>query len=445
MMKHNIYCSISGGLIVIWFALISIGMYSCASDIEEELAESRQEAKQMMPEVFTARMSLEVSRIDFDAKNTNSRATSECWNNNDSIYLRFHTSGNIVTGKAVYDAVQEDWVLTYYGSLSRGEESQVEVSFFDNASIDAKGVVTLKASNGVYQDLNGSYIYSGSGNIKVKANLKPMTSRLKLVGNYCDYLHGLNYYKSYNLNTGEFAVDSTGIYFSSNKPEYFYVFRQADSNEIYFKHTYSSSDDYYVYCFASQLSENMCEIGKSGWMNMPSDASHNGWSMKQIEGMQNGFEWVDLGLPSGNKWSWFNLGFDEEEFEDTYLGATYAMPTGGVMPGAVNDKIWETWKYPWQMPTKEDFEELLEYTTSEFSWYGCDMTIWPTLWLYGAYGTCLVFSLDNTESFCRWWTATKYSNLNYYYAQLTDKGVLSIPTYASYSNKYHLRGVIKKK
>ncbi len=65
-------------------------------------------------------------------------------------------------------------------------------------------------------------------------------------------------------------------------------------------------------------------------------------------GTTNGYEWVDLGLPSGVKWATCNMGASSPQES----GKTYAWEMFNVR---------SSWGDKWRMPKMEEFEELVEH------------------------------------------------------------------------------------
>lgn len=108
----------------------------------------------------------------------------------------------------------------------------------------------------------------------------------------------------------------------------------------------------------------------------------------------NGHEWVDLELPSGTKWATYNVGaaspiefgdyyaWGETETKDEYIDINSLTHRKDVKWLRENGIIGEdgnltpehdiatlVWGKPWRMPTDEEYEELLEYCTFEFTDY----------------------------------------------------------------------------
>lgn len=65
----------------------------------------------------------------------------------------------------------------------------------------------------------------------------------------------------------------------------------------------------------------------------------------KVEGTSNSYDWVDLGLPSGLKWAKYNVGAENpEEYGKYYYW------------GQIES---DNWGGSWRMPTKTDFQELI--------------------------------------------------------------------------------------
>lgn len=99
----------------------------------------------------------------------------------------------------------------------------------------------------------------------------------------------------------------------------------------------------------------------------------------EIHNTHKGHEWVDMGLPSGNKWATMNIGATDTldaglhfsfgatiSKEELVENGEYGMSFASAMSGDVLDNIAGTdndvahvrWGGKWRMPTKEDYEEL---------------------------------------------------------------------------------------
>lgn len=110
-------------------------------------------------------------------------------------------------------------------------------------------------------------------------------------------------------------------------------------------------------------------------------------------GVQNGHEYVDLGLPSGTKWATVNIGADtpedfgnyyswgESSNKNNYSWATYSWKVSGQVTNGVEsipleengtikslsktvDTATNLWGGEWRMPTLEEWKELIDNCTS---------------------------------------------------------------------------------
>lgn len=103
------------------------------------------------------------------------------------------------------------------------------------------------------------------------------------------------------------------------------------------------------------------------------------------QGVTNGHEWVDLGLPSGKKWATCNLGAaTSENHGDFYEWAEITTITDKDAPknesgsktssdiggNTTYDAATALWGEGWEMPSKEDFQELMEHCTWEWTALG---------------------------------------------------------------------------
>lgn len=96
----------------------------------------------------------------------------------------------------------------------------------------------------------------------------------------------------------------------------------------------------------------------------------------------NGYEYVDLGLPSGLKWAVHNVGasaaedygdyyaWGEIETKDSYTqqnSVTYGMPMEDISGDSQYDVARALWGETWRLPTREEQKELLDNCTWEWT------------------------------------------------------------------------------
>ncbi len=99
------------------------------------------------------------------------------------------------------------------------------------------------------------------------------------------------------------------------------------------------------------------------------------------QGSHYGYDWVDLGLPSGLKWATCNVGastpsdygnyyaWGETSNKFEYLesnSVSYGEDWGDICGDSSRDAARANWGGSWRMPTAEEFQELIDYC--EWTW-----------------------------------------------------------------------------
>ena len=99
-------------------------------------------------------------------------------------------------------------------------------------------------------------------------------------------------------------------------------------------------------------------------------------------GSHNGHDWVDLGLPSGTKWATCNVGAEHPDLDGEYFAwgeitTVYeirarknnliAIGVPGIAANPRCDVATARWGNGWQMPSKEQCDELIEHCTWEWT------------------------------------------------------------------------------
>ena len=120
-------------------------------------------------------------------------------------------------------------------------------------------------------------------------------------------------------------------------------------------------------------------IFSSSYHNVDMIPCYSGLSVRPVLGNQNesnrvnGYEYVDLGLPSGLKWATCNVGADSpEDYGDYYAwgeietkgeyyesnSKTYGKSISGISGSSTYDVARAKWGGSWRLPTKKELEEL---------------------------------------------------------------------------------------
>ena len=229
----------------------------------------------------TCRMTFDVDFTGFDAQDGTTRASILGWDDGDIVYLSFTTSGNgTVGGSAIYDAANNDWTVTYTGTLSSTEQGSVKVYYYDGEVTKSGNTLSIDPTVGVYADLKGSYKYSNENGVNVSASLSPQTSRIRFKGDPGKNItvSGINSYTEFDQQSGTLTstpISSSVTVSSDGFTPYIYgVFADTSKPSI------SIHNDG---CrFTKECSGSVFQVGISGWMNVPSRSAHENWEMEEI-------------------------------------------------------------------------------------------------------------------------------------------------------------------
>ncbi len=169
----------------------------------------------------------------------------------------------------------------------------------------------------------------------------------------------------------------------------------------------------------------------------------------------NGYEYVDLGLPSGLKWATCNVGATSAEdygdyfawgetspkakyYLDTYLHWNDINEDGwcdngeatinsGISGNAQYDAATANWGGSWRMPTKYEMQELLDYC----EWEWTEVNGVKGSKVIGQNGNSLFLpaagfrsrtSLEYDGSLCLYWSSTQFYGYDYLAYSLSNDG-----------------------
>lgn len=341
-------------------------------------------------------MHINARKVDFDQNEEEAatRSTASLNAIGTIIYLRFHTSNGIAKGYAVCQG-DDDWTLHLSGTMDKGKDMQVEIVYIDSEEQQLQtGDIIDVQDQAIFQDKEGVAFCSEDNQLYLSTLLKPIVGKLlydidDINGDSFPWLFhtynicGISQYDTYNLFSGEFTevneyANKIKIHFYHEKENVIYGFLKKNSIIKVLSH-YIEGNIRYKYLFSMTCREGFLALGKTGRITIPDidfeSSEENlkwttGWNCEKVGGYvdpnldesdSDEFgEWVDLGLPSGNKWC-----------DEAYLKyqATNVCQ----------------WAKPWELPTKADYEELLE--NCRFQWMNNIM--------FGACGYVIIGPNDN--------------------------------------------------
>lgn len=412
--KSYILSAIAGSLMV-----LAPLCTSCSSDIEQL---NQEETEMQVDEngMYTAKMRFHVSKTPFDGASA-TRNAENGWEDNDIVFLTFtRANGETTKGHAVYNASKGEWSVNFELSLVKDNTTACKAYYIDGVkavdSILVAQTVNVLPTMGVYADESATYFYPSNGTLEVTANLKPMTSRIRFKDNGTTVDTETKYRMSQVKHISAFDKEKmtlteveTPIFFKMKDNGYTdYIYGTCANSTMRTMRITSPDCNYTTEC-----ESNMFVVGKSGWMNLPTPVSHNGWKQEWLEGTLGGHDYVDLGLPSGLKWAKTNVGGTvETDAGDTfYWGAisatsdSYSSSTTSISGNASYDAARAIWGETWRMPTKEEFLELIGNCTISYN-------------TSGSYNGTVLTGPNGKKIYIRgnrYWTATPYNSYNAYY------------------------------
>ncbi len=207
------------------------------------------------------------------------RAKVRTLQDGDCIYLRFNTDVGYVDGRAVYDEPADEWILNYNGDLPVGQSSTCSAFYFEG---EAEGSTAkekkLLPSSTVCADQAATYM-RGSNYVRLTASLQPLTGRIRFKGTPGQqfFFSGVSWFSSFNVQTFELGSENAGHDLVIQEDGYSpYVCALPLSQR-----TLSVYYDYQTY--QTNCDSPILDVGRSGYMLLPTETAHNGWTLVKVE------------------------------------------------------------------------------------------------------------------------------------------------------------------
>lgn len=256
-----------------WVASVCLALGACSDD---DFFEQEQNKTQDESTTHTIAMKFIGDVVGFDQQSgdgkNQARATSSSWTNGDKIYITFYNGSDIVPGEATYNS-SSGWSVSYDGNLGTGSNLKCEARYFVNATFANSSLVSLDPNTEIYEDLNGTYIYS-NGSLTVQASLTPKTGRIRFTGTPGEkiYTTGFTVYTTFAPAINQFSTSNamiTSTVASNGSTPYIYgTFSDSDRNI-----GLVGSD----FAYTRTCTSDMLKTGESGYMAIPSESAHNNW------------------------------------------------------------------------------------------------------------------------------------------------------------------------
>lgn len=251
-------------------AVFALSLASCA----EKMEQPGQDESVIESTVKTCPMVFQGGVVGFDneVKGAATKGSSSNWKDGDKIYIVFYNGTTKVPGEATY-STSGGWNVSYDGNLANGTNLKCEVRHFANATFLSSSLVSLNENSEIYEATNGTYEYNGT-TLTVAASMTPKTGRIRFTGTASSkiYLTGISVYTTYTPASNSFSSSNamiTSTVSSSGSTPYIYG-GLADSER---KLGLVGS----TFAFTRTCTSDVLKVGDSGYMAIPSDASHNNW------------------------------------------------------------------------------------------------------------------------------------------------------------------------
>lgn len=283
----------------------------------------------------------------FDGTRSNAKVASSTWQNGDKIYITFYNGTTMVPGEAVYNS-SSGWTVSYDGNLATGSNQKCEARFFVNATRTDSYLITLNPNTEIYEDVEGAYTYR-DGALTVQAFLMPKTGRIRFTGTSGSKINltGITTYSAYSADINRFttSVDMIKETVTNGSTPYVYgYFTHADRGLCIIGNDFA---------FTRNCSDAVLREGESGYMAIPSEASHNNWSTGAYITLGNEYSGIQIKmLPVAGHIDGFFLMAETETTEQVWdIVRGSSSPTNSTLP-KVDVSYNDVWTFIYKIGSK---------------------------------------------------------------------------------------------
>ena len=262
-MKHFIH--------IITLAVVLPVIMAACKDADERLQLSAPQ---------TYRMTLDASFRHYDGAAT--RAEGYTFQNGDKVHLLFQQAAASISGTAVYEAASGTWLITPSQTLEETDDGSCRIAFFVDEGQTSSDAVALTQLTRIYTDVEATYQVI-DGLLNVQATLSPALGRIRFhgtAGQKCT-VAGLSFASSFNLKKHTFNLSPSKFSATcdaSGFTSYFYgAFTDPDTPQLTFVLTAESG-------LRRTLAAGVMQPGASGYVNIPTADSHEGWTLVNLSG-----------------------------------------------------------------------------------------------------------------------------------------------------------------
>lgn len=371
----------------------------------------------------------------FDANQTiSTRSNPHSWKEGDVIYLQFNTSdGNTIDGTATY--TQDGWTMSYKEGLIRDITSKCVAYFFDGEVTLENSEIIISPHTAIYADLEAKYLYPSNGDPIITCNLKPQTSRIRFKGQpeSTFYLLGLSHKTSFK--EGHLLSSSKEVPVKIMPDGYSpYIYGNFSDAKLQNLMVTEGSTSVGFIADCNNLDNNILVTGKSGFMDYPVINQHKGWKLIEVI---DGYQFVDLELPSGTLWATCNIGatfphntgnlyaWGETTTKSNYSYSNYTYSGQSEELLLYNDAAHVNWGGNWRMPTKDEWQELIDECIWEHNYF----YNWEYKVTSKKNGNYILLPKSRGHDYCMYWSST---NSFAFYVDILRGSDIIINRYPSY-------------
>lgn len=227
----------------------------------------------------TCRLIFNAATPSYDnGEKTRSASETTSWADNSCVYLSFVADTKRIDGKAIYNKAEDEWTLYYNGAISNGTTSNCMAVYFEDNYSNNTEDITLSPQTAIYRDGNATYTKTPE-EMRVNASLLPLTGRIRFKGDKGKEIHlsGFNHYETYNIISGELQghEETVNLIVSeSGYTPYIYPYFPSSSRKMVLAYDNLS--------FSTACEHPILDVGKSGYMEIPTEEKHNGWDMTKM-------------------------------------------------------------------------------------------------------------------------------------------------------------------
>ena len=239
----------------------------------------------------------------YEADNTKA-ASALTWKAGDVIYVRTETSAGVNTSYAEYGS-DGAWTFNYTGALRTA--SKVQCYYFEKPKSTGVDQVTLSYTSAIYEDNAATMTVADDGTVTLSTYLKPKTGRISFHGNSkAITVSGLSWYSSFSLKDFTFteSVNANVKTFTASATNYFYGFFAEENTE---RDLYVTNEKI---VFKRSFGTNVLRAGASGYVDVPTHESFDGWTVTNEEELAR---YQPIVIEDANFEAWLiNRGYDTD-------------------------------------------------------------------------------------------------------------------------------------